>query len=150
MNFITMKPPSSLSQERRGKMGGMAALKQGAYSLAEKSGGSRLLQSLGRDNGRQVYVLAYHRVDLPEHRPWLNPELISAVPAQFMQQMALLQRDYQPVAVAEVIEAAAGGKKLPRHAVLVTVDDGYQDFAETILPICSKFKIRPLLFVPTG
>src|ERR1700690_1318556 len=104
MNFITMKPPSFLSQEQRGKMGGIAVLKQGTYSLAEKSGGFHLLQSLGRDNGRQVYVLAYHRVDLPEHRPWLNPELISAAPAQFMQQMALRRRNYKPVTIGEVID----------------------------------------------
>ncbi len=150
MNFNTLESPSFLSRKPIGKMGSIAALKQEIYWLSEKSGGSRLLQSLGRHNGRQVYILAYHRVDLPDHRPWLNPELISAAPAQFMQQMALLRRNYQPVTVGEVIEAAGGGKKLPRQAVLVTVDDGYQDFQETILPICSRFNIRPLLFVPTG
>lgn len=128
----------------------MTQVKQGLYSLAESSGGSRLLQSLDHYNGRQVYVLAYHRVDLPGHRAWLNPELINASPAQFHKQMALLQRDYRPVSIRDVLEAAGGGKKLPRHSVLVTVDDGYQDFRETILPVCNKFGIRPLLFVPTG
>lgn len=130
-------------------MSSAAEIKQAIYSLAEISGGSRLLQSLGRDNGKQVYILAYHRVDRPDHRPWLNPELISAMPAQFVQQMALLRREYQPVTIGEIIEAASGGKKLPRHAVLVTVDDGYQDFQETILPACNEFGIRPLLFIPT-
>lgn len=120
------------------------------YALAEISSASRLLQSFGGSNGQQVYVLAYHRVDTPNHRPWLNPELISATPDQFSQQMALLQREYQPVTIEQMMETAVGGKKLPPQAVLVTVDDGYLDFQETILPVCSKFGIRPLLFVPTA
>ena len=131
-------------------MGKTTALKQSIYSLAEKSGAVRLLQSLGRDNGRQVYVLAYHRVDLPGGHPWLNPELVNATPAQFGQQITLLQKEYHPVSIEQVIEAGSGGKKLPGHAVLVTVDDGYQDFRETILPICRRAGVRPLLFVPTG
>ena len=85
-------------------MSSAAEIKQAIYSLAEISGGSRLLQSLGRDNGKQVYILAYHRVDRPDHRPWLNPELISAMPAQFVQQMALLRREYQPVTIGEIID----------------------------------------------
>ncbi len=120
------------------------------YSLAEKSGGARLMQYAGRNTGSQVYVLTYHRVDTPDHRPWLNPDLINTSPAQFAQQMALVQRCYQPVGIEAVLEAVNGGKKLPRQAVLVTVDDGYQDFQETILPICNQFGIRPLLFVPTA
>ncbi len=128
----------------------LTRFKQAMYSLAENSGAAHMLQTLGVFTGEQVYVLAYHRVDLPEHRPWLNPELINASPAQFNAQMALLARNYHPVGIQDVLNAANGGKKLPRHAVLVTVDDGYQDFQETILPVCRQFGIRPLLFAPTA
>jgi peptidoglycan/xylan/chitin deacetylase (PgdA/CDA1 family) len=124
--------------------------KQRFYSLFESSGGARLLQTLGEGSGQRLYVLSYHRVDSTGHRPWLNPELINATPAQFKEQMALLRRHYHPVTAEAVLEAVNGGRKLPRYAVLVTVDDGYLDFQETILPICKEYSIRPVLFVPTG
>ena len=131
-------------------MGKKSGLKQAVFTLAEKSGGLRLIQSLGPGNGSQVYVLAYHRVDTHGHRPWLNPELVSATAVQFSQQMELLSWNYQPVGIGDLLAAAQGTRPLPRQAVLVTVDDGYLDFKETVLPVCAAFGIRPLLFVPTG
>lgn len=141
---------SLLSLFERAMRFSLKGMKQGLFTHAEKTGATRFLQLMGSDTGSHVYVLAYHRVDTFGHRPWLNPELINATPEQFIQQMALLQRDYNPISIGEVLEAAEGGKKLPRQAVLVTVDDGYKDFSELILPVCGQFGIRPLLFVPTG
>lgn len=131
-------------------MSKLTPFKEAVYSISEKSGAAGMLQSLGGFTGEQVYVLAYHRVDLPEHRPWLNPELINASPAQFRAQMELVARNYHPVGIEDVLNAAEGGKKLPRNAVVVTVDDGYLDFQETILPVCRQHGIRPLLFTPTA
>ena len=64
--------------------------------------------------------------------------------------MKLVADRYHPVAANEVLEAARGGAPLPRDAVLVTVDDGYRDFLDTIFPVCSRYGIHPLLFVPTA
>lgn len=113
-----------------------------------KSGVARVLA--GRGGTNYLTVLYYHRVDLPEHRPWLDPSIISALPDEFERQMSLLRSFYSPVSVDDVLAAFTGEKKLPKRAVLVTVDDGYRDFAETILPIASRYEIAPLLFVPTA
>ncbi len=43
-----------------------------------------------------------------------------------------------------------GERKLPDDAVLVTIDDGYRDFKEVTFPICGRYGIEPVLFVPTG
>lgn len=109
-----------------------------------------VLQAFSAHDRQRLVVLCYHRVDYPEHRPWLDPELISATPEQFDEQMQLLARQYHPVTAEQVLEALEGGRSLPSHAVLVTVDDGYRDFRETIFPVSQRHGIRPVLFVPTA
>ncbi len=124
--------------------------KQIAFEWAERAGVFRLLQGWGGRPEDRLYVLAYHRVDTAQHRPWLSPFELSASPQQFEAQMQLLARHYRPVTVTEVLSAALEGAPLPANAVLVTVDDGYLDFQEVIFPVASQYGIRPLLFVPTG
>lgn len=121
-----------------------------AFAAGEKTGFLNLLQKIGRGRGQYLYVLTYHRVEEPGANPWLDPHEISATPQQFEAQMKLLSQRYHPVSIAEVLDAAHGGKPLPTDAVLLTVDDGYRSFKDTLFPICERYGIQPLLFVPTG
>lgn len=127
----------------------LRSLKTSSMQFAQNAGLMHLLQRLDLNSTNRLYVLAYHRVDDPGHRPWLDPALISASPQQFAAQMALLARHYHPVTLPQVLAAATGGPPLPSQAVLVTVDDGYRDFAEIIFPTASRHGIYPVLFVPT-
>jgi peptidoglycan/xylan/chitin deacetylase (PgdA/CDA1 family) len=97
-------------------------------------------------------VLTYHRVDRPETRSWLDPNLISATPEVFDEQMKYLSTHYQVVAITEVISALETGnyKKLPARAVVVTFDDAYFDFAENAWPTLKRYGIPVTLFVPTA
>ena len=125
-------------------------LKNFILNLAEGSGLLRFLQLSRRKETNSLYVLNYHRVDEVNHRPWLNPELISTTPYEFEKQMRLLASYYQPVKAEEVLRAAHGEETLPSQAVLVTVDDGYLDYKEVIFPIAQRYGIFPVLFVPTA
>jgi peptidoglycan/xylan/chitin deacetylase (PgdA/CDA1 family) len=117
---------------------------------AENSGFMNLVQNNFRGSGQYLYVLTYHRVDENNHRPWLDPHQISATPQQFEEQMKFLATRYNPISAEDLVKAANGGPPLPKDAVLVTVDDGYLDFNEVIFPLCNRFGIRPLLFMPTA
>lgn len=118
--------------------------------VLEATGLLRLMQYPYHQAGRHVFVLAYHRVDTRESDVSKKLyDLVSALPEQFEQQMRLIRDCYNPVSAADVVEALNGRKTLPAHAVLVTVDDGYADFAQTIFPIASRYAIKPVLFVPT-
>lgn len=128
----------------------LTRLKNIAYATGEKTGLVNLLQKINRGTGQYVYVLAYHRVEDPNANSWLDPYDISATPQQFEAQMKLLSQRYHPVSIADVLNAARGGQTLPTDAVLLTVDDGYRNFKETLFPICQRYGIPPLLFVPTG
>jgi peptidoglycan/xylan/chitin deacetylase (PgdA/CDA1 family) len=120
------------------------------HNMVEKLGVMTLFQKSGHFLGEVLYVLAYHRVDEFAHRPYLEPTLISAEPAQFENQMRLIAQRYHPVSAEEVLAALHGHRRLPKDAVLVTVDDGYRDFKEVLYPITQRYNIRPVLFVPTA
>ncbi len=109
-----------------------------------------LVQHLERVDDQPLYILAYHRVDEPARAPYLDPSLLSATPAQFLEQMRFIAERYCPVSAEQVIDAVTGGTPLPADAVLVTVDDGYRDFAENIFQAAQHYSIRPVLFIPTG
>jgi peptidoglycan/xylan/chitin deacetylase (PgdA/CDA1 family) len=95
-------------------------------------------------------VLTYHRVADAEGTPELDPALISATPEVFRRQMKHLRRWYAPVTLADVLSAYRTGRRLPRHAVHVTFDDAYRDFAEQAWPILREMEIPATLFVPTA
>jgi peptidoglycan/xylan/chitin deacetylase (PgdA/CDA1 family) len=117
---------------------------------AESSGFLNFVQNNLQRAGQYVYILTYHRVDYLNHRPWLDPHLISATPEQFEDQMKLVATKYNPITAEDLIEAVHGKYSLPKNAVLVTVDDGYRDFKEMIFPICNRHGIKPMLFMPTA
>lgn len=51
----------------------------------------------------------------------------------------LRENGYQPVSLARIAEARAGGKPLPPKAVLLSFDDGYADFYTRVYPALKLF-----------
>ncbi|MCR9259298.1 MAG: polysaccharide deacetylase family protein [Pseudomonadaceae bacterium] len=99
---------------------------------------------------QQFRVLTYHRVGYADESPNLEPGLISASPVAFRKQMQLLADRYKPISMAQLLAAHRGESQLPAKAVLVTFDDGYEDFAEVAWPILKEFGVPATLFVPTA
>lgn len=127
----------------------MRRLAEGITASLQASGLFRLLESL-EHNTRRLRVLTYHRVAELDEEPDLEPGLISATPAAFRQEMILLTERYTPVSLQQVLDAHSGNGDLPERAVLVTFDDGYQDFAEHAWPIMRAYDVPVVLFVPTA
>ena len=129
----------------------MRRVKDVLLNTLDQVGILRLAQIPFHETGNHLIVLAYHRV-APEDSPLSNSlyDLVCASPRKFNEQMQLISTNFNPVSAEDVLNAFNGGKKLPPQSVLVTVDDGYRDFKDTIFPITQKYKIRPVLFVPTA
>ncbi len=127
------------------------SMSQATQSIAFEKIVSLLEHVDGRNTGL-VRVLTYHRVDDPAARPWLDPNLISATPEVFDQQMRYLSTHYQFVTVADVLAALNTGNSdnLPARAVVMTFDDAYFDFEEHAWPILKRYGIPVTLFVPTA
>src|SRR5690349_6784962 len=106
-------------------------------------------RALPRRRG-SLSILTYHRVDEPSARPYLMPSLISAIPADFEAQMALVARDFDAVSLPDVLDALDDPRRLPRRAVLVTFDDGYRDFATNAWPVLRAAAVPATLFVATA
>jgi peptidoglycan/xylan/chitin deacetylase (PgdA/CDA1 family) len=83
----------------------------------------------------RLSVLAYHGVDRPE---------------PFRQHLRYLRRSSHPVSLPDVLEAMAGRSALPRHAVLVTFDDGDRSVLDVALPLLVEQGIPAVAFVVAG
>lgn len=127
----------------------MKRLAEHVLSPLESSGLLRALENLEGDRQR-LRVLTYHRVAEPDEDPLLEPGLISATPAGFRDEMALLAERYNPISLEQLVQVQEGRARLPRRAVLVTFDDGYRDFADHAWPVMKQIGVPAVLFVPTA
>ncbi len=121
--------------------------------LAARAHAWRLLPALQRVRGlfrRDLRVLAYHRVRDLDAGFAFDPALVSAAPADFRRQMRYLRDRFHPVSCREVVAALDGGPALPRDAVLVTFDDGYDDNHAIAFPILRELGVPATFFVATG
>ena len=108
----------------------------------------RALERVDRDRPDVLPVLTYHRVAEPDDTHY--PGLISATPAAFVEQIDALSRRFTFVSLQAVLDRLAGGGPLPARSILLTVDDGYRDFAEAVWPVLRPRTVPVVLFVPTA
>lgn len=121
--------------------------------LAARAHAWRMLPVLQTVRGlfrRDLRVLAYHRVRDLDPGFAFDPALVSASPADFRSQMRHVRDRFHPVSCREVVAALDGGPALPRDAVLVTFDDGYDDNHAVAFPILRELGVPATFFVATG
>ena len=95
-----------------------------------------------------VPVLLYHAVttDPPS---WIAPFAVS--PATFTAHLdEIVSSGRQPITVSQYIDGLEGRVALPPSPVLITVDDGFADFADNALPALVDRKLPSTLYVTTG
>ncbi len=97
-------------------------------------------------------ILAYHRVlDSIEPADFrFDVDLISASAETFRRQMTHVRRCYAPMRFEEVLDYIDRGRDLPKGAVLVTFDDGYDDNHRVAFPILRELGMSAMFFVSTG
>jgi peptidoglycan/xylan/chitin deacetylase (PgdA/CDA1 family) len=121
-----------------------------AAGLAASSGLLDLLERTDPKRANLLRVLTYHRVDSPDAQLSLRPNVRSATPEGFEEQVRHLAAHFHVVSIPEVIAACHGGPALPPRSVLITFDDAYRDFAEYAWPILRDHHLPVTLFVPTA
>jgi peptidoglycan/xylan/chitin deacetylase (PgdA/CDA1 family) len=97
-----------------------------------------------------VPILMFHRVD----DPWScgdrsEPDLISAPPDVFAQEMEWLVDHFRPIGLADLLDASRG-RPLPPRAVLLTFDDGTSDFRTHAWPVLQRLGVPATVCVPTA
>lgn len=111
-----------------------------------------LLRNLRGMARQDLRILAYHRV-LEQVEPpdfGFDLDLVSASAEAFRRQMLHLRKYFSPMRFDEVSERMARGQRLPKDAVLVTFDDGYDDNYRVAFPILRDLGMSAMFFVSTG
>ncbi len=90
-------------------------------------------------------VLLYHRVaDLET-----DPQLLAVSPRNFADHLRILNRDYLPVALTDLLSQTPTPPPRPDHVVL-TFDDGYADNLHQALPLLKNASVPATFFVVAG
>lgn len=98
----------------------------------------------------RVPILTYHRVHLfaTELTKSIPDETVE--PSRFADEMAALdQAGYHAVTQAQLFHALFDGARLPAKPVMITVDDGYIDDLQTILPILRRHRMVATFYIIT-
>lgn len=93
----------------------------------------------------KAHILAYHRVaDLNS-----DPQLLSVAPRHFAEHLQHVSENYHPVSLVELGRALIE-RRIPRHAIVITFDDGYADNFWNARPLLEKYNVPATVFVTTG
>jgi peptidoglycan/xylan/chitin deacetylase (PgdA/CDA1 family) len=60
------------------------------------------------------------------------------------------EHGYTFISARDLVESLYGGKKLPRGAVWLSFDDGYEDWLENVLPVVRERNVPVTFFIPSG
>jgi len=116
-----------------------------SVSLVHYSGLDRRIGPLHREPGDRVSVVMYHRVHPDGPGPaW---RLTRSV---FQQQIAHLTRNYEVMAIDDVVACLTEGRRFPRRAVAVTFDDGYRDNVTEAFPVVRELSCPMTIFLTAG
>ena len=123
--------------------------------LARALGRLGALPWIGRVRGAlrgDLRILAYHRV-LESAEPdafRFDLDLISASAEVFARQLAIVRRRFVPMRFDELEDCLSRGRPIPRRAVLITFDDGYDDNYRIAFPLLRDAGLSAMFFVSTG
>ena len=108
---------------------------------------SRLLR---RDNGAHVPILMYHSISdnlFGKSHPYYQ---INTTPCIFARQMKwLCDAGYQTLSLSQLHATFECGN-IPSKAVVITFDDGYQDFYTDAFPSLRKYGLTATVFLATS
>ena len=95
-----------------------------------------------------VPILLYHSVSA-NPPDWIADFTVS--PVTFRAHLdAVVASGREPITVSQLADGLRGRGQLPARPVLITVDDGFADFADNAMPALAERKLPSTLYVTTG
>lgn len=98
-----------------------------------------------------IPILMYHSIselDESAKRPYYR---IGTNPPVFEEQLRFLHASgYESVGLQEAVGVMEGALRVPEKPVVLTFDDGYQDFYTEAFPLLSRFGYSATVFLPTA
>ena len=118
--------------------------------LAAVCSGTSLIEPAGKWTVMisPVPILLYHSISA-DPPGWIAPFTVS--PAMFSAHLdEVVASGRQPITVSQLADGLHGKARLPARPVLVTVDDGFADFADNAMPALAERRLPSTLYVTTG
>ena len=98
-----------------------------------------------------IPTLMYHHVEYYDKAKKEGHEKLTVNTPTFQSQMQYLHdHSYNPISMQQLLDFFDKNIPLPPKPVLLTFDDGYEDFATDALPILQKLNYPSTLFLPTA
>ncbi len=93
-------------------------------------------------------ILMYHMICSPK----TTEEAKYACPPELFDQHlhTIKESGYKPISLAEVVAHLLSDKPLPENAVVITLDDGFEDNYTNAFPILQKHGMPATVFLATG
>lgn len=92
-------------------------------------------------------ILMYHMICVPEN---LKEARYACPPQRFRQHLTtLLKLGYQALSLKQIEAALQTGTPLPERAVVITLDDGYEDNYTFAFPILQELNLPAIIFLVT-
>lgn len=110
-------------------------------------GGAAVCRNLYRN---ECVVLTWHGVIPAGGDPSVDQEKKFVLETDFVRQLEFIGRHYTPVTLDQFEAACRGEGRLPERALLLTIDDGYENVFTGMAPHLQRLGIPAVLFVTTG
>ncbi len=94
--------------------------------------------------GPIVDILMYHSVSDTGGATAISPGVFA------MQMQTIADAGLPVLTMDDYLAGRDGHAQLPPRAVVITFDDGFQDFADVAWPILSRHSFHPIVYLPTG
>lgn len=110
---------------------------------------TRVVRVVSWVNRKHVPILCYHSVIDTEHRLNSDPHKQHIPLPLFLRHLDYLQKHHRVISLHEFQYARRTNQALPDNAVVLTFDDGFQDFATVVAPHLISRKLPATVFVIT-
>ena len=99
----------------------------------------------------QLPTLMYHHIQTKEAAVAAKQTGLTVTTDVFKSQMEYLKsKGYSTLSIDSLVNFFDTGAAIPKHSILLTFDDAYQDFYTDAYPIIRDMGFRATMFVPTG
>lgn len=96
----------------------------------------------------QVPILTYHYIRTVTNQKDVLGARLSVTPAVFEEQLKILRdQGYQSITLDDLSAAWDGRFTMPKKPVILTFDDGYDDFYTNAYPLLQKYQVKITAYI---
>lgn len=98
-----------------------------------------------------VPILVYHYVEFVKDQKDRTRKSLDIIPPVFEEQLrTLVNAGYNFITASELGQYLDGIRLLPKRPIVLTFDDGYEDFYTDVFPLLQKYHVKGTAYIISG